>query len=130
MAKLLALTATCIAAGLAVPFLAFGLLNAIGGAVSLQSWFGVNPVPLRVLVWAVPVLVCAFLVGRLTRKNAFRFGLVAGVSAALCLLAIATSREFSQGDSIAPLAKFLLPELTLTLLLLPLASLLWVRRAA
>jgi hypothetical protein len=121
----LAWAAACVAAGLAVPILAFGLLNAMGEAFAIQTWFGGDPIPLRILVWTIPVLACAFLIGHLTRANAFRFGLAAGVSAALCLMAIATKGEFAQGESIAPLAKFLLPELTLTLLLLPLASLLF-----
>ena len=130
MAKTLALAFVCVAAGSAVPPLALGLLGVVVGTVSLPTWLVANPVLLRIVIWIAPVLLCAYLVARLTRRNAFRFGLLAGVSASICLLAIAVTSEYSQGDAIAPLAKFLLPELSLLLLFLPLISALWVRRAA
>ena len=128
MTRTIARAIACIAAGSSIPFLAFGLLNLVGEALSPLSLLRGSPLLLRLLVWSVPVLLCAFGIGRLARLNAFLYGLLAGVSASLCLLIVATTREFSRGDSIAPLAQFLLPELTLTLLLLPLASIVLMRR--
>ena len=131
MAKTLVLVVACVAAGFLVPILALSLLGIVVGNLSpVPHWMIVRPALLRMSVWAVPVILCAFFVARLAKSNPLGFGLLAGISASVTLVVVAAISEYGFGESTTQLVNFLLPELSVSLFLLPLASVVCVRRVA
>ena len=117
--------------GALVPFVALSLLGLIAAyAVPVPGWMISMPALLRVLVWIAPVLLCALIVAHFAKASPLRFGLLAGVSAAATLVAMALTSGYLRDESITELAMFLLPELSVSVVLLPIASAIWARRVA
>jgi hypothetical protein len=130
VAKTFALGILCIGAGFLVPLLAFSLLGVVVGNLwPVPHWMISHDALLRMLVWTVPVLLCAFAIARLARSNSLRFGLLGGASASVSLVVMAATSEYRHGESTAQLVNFLLPELSVSALVLPLATVLLARRA-
>jgi hypothetical protein len=117
--------------GALVPVVALSLLGLIVGNVApVPTWMISSPALLRVLIWVAPVLLCALIVARFAKVSPLRFGLLAGASAAASLVVTALASGYWGEESITELVMFLLPELSVSVVLLPVAATIWARRVA